>query len=176
MVLESIDGLALIGRAHGEEHVYIATGDSGMGMTHGTIAGMLIRDLQLGVATPWQAVFDPGRAPIRAAGEALRENLNVAAQYAEWIGPGEVSSVDEIPPGGGAVIRRGVSKLAVHRDEAGRLHACSAACPHLKGPVAWNALESTWDCTCHGSRFDAYGRVINGPANRDLTPVALDDA
>ncbi len=176
MVLESIDGLALIGRAHGEEHVYIATGDSGMGMTHGTIAGMLIRDLQLGVATSWQAVFDPGRAPIRAAGEALRENLNVAAQYAEWIGPGEVKSVDEIPPGGGAVIRRGVSKLAVHRDEAGRLHACSAACPHLLGPVAWNTLESTWDCTCHGSRFDAYGRVINGPANRDLTPVALDDA
>jgi hypothetical protein len=103
-----------------------------MGMTHGTIAGMLIRDLVLGVETPWQAVFDPGRVPLRAAGEALRENLNVAAQYADWIGPGEVKSVDEIAAGSGAVVRRGLGKLAVYRDEAGRLHACSAACPHLK--------------------------------------------
>lgn len=174
MVLESFDGLALIGRAHGEEHVYIATGDSGMGMTHGTIAGLLIRDLVLGVQNPWQAVFDPWRTPLKTVGEVLRENLNVAAQYADWAGPGEVKSVDEIPPGHGAVVRRGLTKLAVYRDDAGRLHACSAACPHLRGPVAWNPFESTWDCTCHGSRFDRYGKVINGPANEDLTQVWLD--
>lgn len=173
MVLETIDGLALIGRSHGEEHVYIATGDSGMGMTHGTIAGMLIRDLVLGVASPWQGLFDPSRVPLKAMGDALRENLNVAAQYADWAMPGEVPSVDHIAPGSGAVVRRGLSKLAVYRDPAGRLHACSAACPHLKGPVAWNPLESTWDCTCHGSRFDAYGRVLNGPANTDLTSATL---
>lgn len=171
MVLESIDGLGLIGRSHGEANVYIATGDSGLGMTHGTIAGMLIRDLVLGGETPWQAVFDPGRVPLKAVGEALRENLNVAAQYADWIGPGEVKSVDEIAAGSGAVVRRGLGKLAVYRDRDGGLHACSAACPHMAGPVAWNPVESTWDCTCHGSRFDAYGKVINGPANRDLTPA-----
>lgn len=175
MVLESIDGLALIGRAHGEANVYIATGDSGMGLTHGTIAGMLIRDLALGVANPWEAVFDPWRTPLKAAREALRENLNVAAQYADWIAPGEVKSVDEIPPGQGAVVRRGLHKLAVYRDDAGQLHACSAACPHLLGPVAWNAFESTWDCTCHGSRFDPYGKVLNGPANEDLAPHRLGD-
>jgi glycine/D-amino acid oxidase-like deaminating enzyme/nitrite reductase/ring-hydroxylating ferredoxin subunit len=176
MVLETIDGLGLIGRTPGEANLYVATGDSGMGMTHGTIAGTLLRDLILGVDNPLRPVFDPARAPLRAARDALRENLNVAAQYADWVGPGEVASVAEIPPGGGAVVRRGLTKLAVHRDLEGRLHACSAACTHLKGPVAWNPVESTWDCTCHGSRFDARGRVINGPANTDLTPVALDDA
>lgn len=176
MVLETIDGLGLIGRTPGEANLYVVTGDSGMGLTHGTIAGTLLRDLILGVDNPLRAVFDPARVPLRAARDALRENLNVAAQYADWVGPGEVKSVDEIPPGGGAVVRRGLHKLAVHRDLDGRLHACSAACPHLMGPVAWNPLESTWDCTCHGSRFDARGRVINGPANTDLAPVALDDA
>lgn len=176
MVLETIDGLAMIGRAQGEEHVYIATGDSGVGMTHGTIAGLLIRDLIVGADSAWAPVFEPSRVPLRAAKEAIRENLNVAAQYADWIGPGEVASVDEIPPGSGAVVRRGVKKLAVFRDLSGGLHACSAACPHMLGPVSWNPLESTWDCTCHGSRFDAYGRVINGPANSDLAAAKIEDA
>jgi Rieske Fe-S protein len=70
------------------------------------------------------------------------------------------------------VIREGLRKLAVYKDEAGRLHACSAVCPHLGGIVRWNSAEKTWDCPCHGSRFDRYGQVINGPAAAELEPVA----
>lgn len=171
MVFESIDGAAFIGKNPGEDNVYIATGDSGMGMTHGTIAGILIRDLILGVDNPWTALYAVGRKPIKAAREFLRENLNVAAQYADLLTPGEVKSVDEVKPGTGALLRKGLTKVAVYRDEAGQVHACSALCPHMHGPVSWNPLESTWDCTCHGSRFDQHGRVINGPANSDLAPV-----
>jgi glycine/D-amino acid oxidase-like deaminating enzyme/nitrite reductase/ring-hydroxylating ferredoxin subunit len=173
MVLETIDGLAFIGKNPGEDHVYIATGDSGMGMTHGTIAGLLIADLVLGRAHPWAALYDPARKPVKAAREFLRENLNVAAQYAEWLTPGEVRSAAELPAGSGALVRQGLRKVAVYRDPGGGLHACSAMCPHAHGPVRWNPVESTWDCTCHGSRFDQLGRVINGPANVDLDPVDI---
>jgi Rieske Fe-S protein len=79
-----------------------------------------------------------------------------------------VSSVDEIPPNSGGVIREGVSKVAVYRDEAGELHRFSAACTHLGCVLGWNKAASTWDCPCHGSRYDALGRVISGPASRDM--------
>jgi glycine/D-amino acid oxidase-like deaminating enzyme/nitrite reductase/ring-hydroxylating ferredoxin subunit len=171
-VMETIDGLAFIGRNPGDkDNVYIATGDSGMGMTHGMIAGILLTDLILGRDNPWTALYDPARKTVGAAGEFLKENLNVAAQYADWVTSGDVSSESQILPGHGAIIRRGLGKAAVYRDDGGVLHHCSATCPHLGCIVAWNDAEKTWDCPCHGSRFDRLGRVINGPANRSLSPV-----
>jgi glycine/D-amino acid oxidase-like deaminating enzyme/nitrite reductase/ring-hydroxylating ferredoxin subunit len=171
-VMETIDGLAFIGRNPGDEaNVFIATGDSGMGMTHGTIAGILLTDLILGRENPWAALYDPSRKTLRAAGEFLKENLNVAGQYADWLTRGDVASADAIPHGSGAVIRRGLSKVAAYRDEHGQLHERSAVCPHLGCLVAWNDAEKTWDCPCHGSRFDRLGQVINGPANRGLAEV-----
>jgi glycine/D-amino acid oxidase-like deaminating enzyme/nitrite reductase/ring-hydroxylating ferredoxin subunit len=171
-VMEPMDFLAFIGRNPGhEDNVYIATGDSGNGMTHGTIAGMLLRDLILGRENAWAKLYDPGRRTLRAGLTFAQENLNMVAQYAGWVTGGEVKSADEIPPGSGAVVRRGLRKVAVYRDPAGTLHACSATCPHLGAVVGWNSEEQTWDCPAHGSRFDPYGRVVNGPAIGDLAPV-----
>ncbi len=168
-VMETIDGLAFIGRNPGDKpSVYVVTGDSGMGMTHGTIAGILLTDLICGRENPWTSLYDPSRKTLRATGEFLKENLNVVRQYGDWLTGGDVSSVDEISPGCGAVIRRGLSKLAVYRDEQGTFHEHSAVCPHLECIVAWNDSQKTWDCPCHGSLFDPLGHVINGPANRDL--------
>jgi Rieske Fe-S protein len=73
--------------------------------------------------------------------------------------------------GGELVGRRGLSKAAVYRGEQGALHECSAVCPHLGCIVDWNDAEKTWDCPCHGSRFDQVGRILNRPANRDLGRV-----
>jgi glycine/D-amino acid oxidase-like deaminating enzyme/nitrite reductase/ring-hydroxylating ferredoxin subunit len=168
-VMETQDGLAFIGRNPLDaNNVYVATGDSGMGMTHGTIAGMLICDLIQGRPNRWALLYDPSRIRAGAVGDFLKENLNVAAQYGSWLTPGEVKSVDEIIPNTGAVIREGATKVAVFRDEAGELHRHSAVCTHLGCIVAWNKAASTWDCPCHGSRFAADGRVINGPASQDL--------
>jgi glycine/D-amino acid oxidase-like deaminating enzyme/nitrite reductase/ring-hydroxylating ferredoxin subunit len=170
--METIDGIAFIGRNPlDEDNVYIATGDSGMGMTHGTIAGILLTDLICGRINAWAKLYDPSRKTLRAAGRFLQENLNVARQYTDWLTGGEVDSVDEIEPGCGAVLRRGLAKIAVYRDEHGNLTELSAACPHLKCIVQWNAAEDTWDCPCHGSRFTAEGQVINGPANVNLAPA-----
>jgi glycine/D-amino acid oxidase-like deaminating enzyme/nitrite reductase/ring-hydroxylating ferredoxin subunit len=170
-VMEPVDGLALIGRNPGDEHVYIATGDSGHGMTHGTLAGMILSDLILGRSNPWAELYEPGRVKLRSLGEFATENLNVAAQYARWISPADVPSAAEIEPGHGAVVGRGGSTLAVYRDEQGVIHECSAVCPHLKCVVRWNPSERSWDCPCHGSRFDPYGRVLNGPAMTDLERI-----
>ena len=102
-----------------------------------------------------------------------QENANVMAQYTELVTPGEIDSVDEIKKGEGAVMRSGLSKVAVYRDDDGTLHSLSAVCTHLGCVVAWNAAEKTWDCPCHGSRFNRLGGVINGPANKDLPPVEI---
>ena len=171
-VMETQDYLAFIGRnPMDHDNIYVATGDSGMGITHGTIAGMLLSDLILGRANPWETLYDPSRVTLRAAGDFARENANVVSQYADWLTGGDVDSVDEIAPGGGAIVRRGLEKLAVYRDEQGKIHERLAKCPHLGCVVHWNPAETTWDCPCHGSRFDPYGKVINGPANRDLAPA-----
>jgi Rieske Fe-S protein len=171
-VMETQDGLAFIGRNPLDaDNIYVATGDSGMGMTHGTIAGMLLTDLIQGRPNRWAGLYDPSRIRIGAAGDFIKENLNVAAQYASYLTPGEVSSVDEIAPNSGAVMRDGATKIAVYRDEAGELHRMSAICTHLGCIVGWNKAASTWDCPCHGSRFDAHGRVLNGPAATDLDTI-----
>jgi glycine/D-amino acid oxidase-like deaminating enzyme/nitrite reductase/ring-hydroxylating ferredoxin subunit len=174
-VMEPVDGLAFIGRNPlDRENVYTVTGDSGNGMTHGTIAGMLITDLILGRHNAWASLYDPGRVTLRATGEFAKEAVNMAAQYADHLTGGDVGAVEQIAKDSGAVLRRGVLKVAVYRDAAGALHERSAICPHLGCVVAWNPAEKTWDCPCHGSRFDKFGTVINGPANVGLTRVTAE--
>jgi glycine/D-amino acid oxidase-like deaminating enzyme/nitrite reductase/ring-hydroxylating ferredoxin subunit len=164
-VMEPVDGLAFIGRNPlDDDNVFVATGDSGNGMTHGVIAGLLISALIGGSEHPWTKLYDPSRRTLRAAGAFTRENLNVAKEYTAWIEPGDKAGVADVPRGGGALVRRGLKLFAVHVDEGGRLHECSAVCPHLGCIVQWNGAEKTWDCPCHGSRFDTDGRVIHGPA------------
>jgi glycine/D-amino acid oxidase-like deaminating enzyme/nitrite reductase/ring-hydroxylating ferredoxin subunit len=171
-VMETVDGLAFIGRNPlDKDNVFIATGDSGMGITHGTIAGMLLSDLIFGKRNPWETLYNPSRKPVRAAGNFVKETLNMATQYVDWLTPSEVKSAHEIEPGSGAVLRRGLRKIACYRDGNGKVHEMSAVCPHLGCIVHWNGAEKSWDCPCHGSRFDKQGKVINGPSNIGLTPV-----
>jgi glycine/D-amino acid oxidase-like deaminating enzyme/nitrite reductase/ring-hydroxylating ferredoxin subunit len=170
-IMEPIDGLAFIGHNPGDKNIYVVTGDSGNGMTHGTIAGMLLTDLIQGRENAWGTLYDPARISLKAALEFAKENLNVAAQYRDYATGGDVDTVHEITRGTGAVIREGLTKVAAYRDSHGALHTCSAICPHLGCVVGWNATENTWDCPCHGSRFDPYGKVLNGPAITGLNPA-----
>lgn len=171
-VMEPVDYMGYIGRNPGaDQHIFVATGDSGNGMTHGTIAGILLTDLVLGLKNPWAALYDPSRVKLGAASEYVKENANVAQQYKDWLTDGDVEDAKEIAPGEGAVIRRGSRKVAVYKDEKGVVHERSAVCTHLYCIVDWNSMEKSWDCPCHGSRFDPYGKVINGPAIAPLHPA-----
>ena len=170
-VMEPVDSLAFIGRNPADApNVFVVTGDSGNGMTHGTIAGVLLTDLIMGRDNPWATLYDPSRITLRAGLEFTRENLNVAAQYADLVTPGEISSVEELAPHTGAIMRQGARKVAVYRNQQGALQEFSALCPHLGCVVHWNDTEKSWDCPCHGSRFEATGAVLNGPAVTGLRP------
>ena len=172
-VQEPDDYVAFIGRAtaHAKENVFVATGDSGMGLTHGTIAGILITDLVMGRPNPWEKLYNPARKMSPLNKDFISENLNVVAQYKELVTRGDVKSVDDIASGEGAVMREGLKKVAVYRDEGGAVHKCSALCTHLGCVVEWNHIEKSWDCPCHGSRFDPNGKVLMGPAIDDLGAV-----
>jgi nitrite reductase/ring-hydroxylating ferredoxin subunit len=172
-VLEPDDSLAYAGRNPlDHDNVYLITGDSGHGMTHGTLGAMLLRDLILERPNPWEALYDPNRVTL--AKEPIQEfvshNAEVVKDYTELLTGGDVASADDIAPGTGAVLRQGLTKVAVYKDPQGHTHTCSAICPHLGCVVHWNNLETSWDCPCHGSRFDAYGHLLAGPANSDLAP------
>jgi glycine/D-amino acid oxidase-like deaminating enzyme/nitrite reductase/ring-hydroxylating ferredoxin subunit len=168
-VLETVDGLAYIGPdPTGDGSVYVITGDSGMGLTHGTLGGMLLCDQIMGRNNPWAKAYDPARKPAGALTLFAQENLSVATRYGGWLTPGSVETEEEIAPGSGAVMRKGLVKVAVYRDPEGRIHSRSAICPHLGCIVGWNADTETWDCPCHGSRFDRYGSVLTGPAVKGL--------
>ena len=177
-VLEPNDYIAFIGRnPDGAENVYMASGDSGQGMTHGTIAGMILFDLVRGQPNPWSSLYDPSRISLRARPieEFAKENADVALRYAkDYVTLGDVRSEADIPRGEGRILRLGLKKVAAYRDQDGEVHMRSAACTHLKCIVQWNSAEKTWDCPCHGSRFDPYGTVVNGPAISDLEE--LDDS
>jgi glycine/D-amino acid oxidase-like deaminating enzyme/nitrite reductase/ring-hydroxylating ferredoxin subunit len=177
-VLEPVDGLAYIGRNPGDSKVYVATGFSGNGMTYSAITALLLADLIAGLENPWAEIYEPSRKPksVSAVANYVSGQANVAAQYLDWLRPGDASSVEALPAGEGMVLRRGLKKLAVYRDTQGELHELSATCPHLGGIVAWNRAEKTWDCPCHGSRFDCFGKVLNGPAVSDLSPGHEQDA
>ncbi len=167
-VLEPIDYTAFIGRNPGEKNVYIATGDSGQGMTHGALAGLLISDLILRGDSVFAPIYEPGRKPIKAMGEFIRENATAAKNYAQYLTRPEKTTADDLLPGEGAIVGNGLARVAAYRDENGALHRRSASCTHLGCQVRWNSFERCWDCPCHGSQFAPDGEPLNGPA---ITPL-----
>jgi Rieske Fe-S protein len=120
-------------------------------------------------------IYDPSRKPVKEALQFVKEQTLIAAEYAEWASSGDVDDPAAIPPGEGAIVRRGLTKYAVHRDEDGALHAVSAKCTHLGCIVHWNTTEKTWDCPCHGSRFTTAGVAMHGPAVQPLAVLGEDE-
>jgi glycine/D-amino acid oxidase-like deaminating enzyme/nitrite reductase/ring-hydroxylating ferredoxin subunit len=172
-VMEPVDSLGFMGRTPGHSNIFLISGDSGNGMTHTTIGGMLIRDLITGVDNPWESLYDPSRISLKATKDFVSENANVALQYADWLGYHSAQAIRDLPYGSGTIISKGLRKIAVYRDETGGCNFMSAKCPHLNGVVHWNSAEKSWDCPCHGSRFDRYGSVIEGPSVSDLATIHI---
>jgi glycine/D-amino acid oxidase-like deaminating enzyme/nitrite reductase/ring-hydroxylating ferredoxin subunit len=163
-VLDTIDYAAFIGRNPGHERIYVHTGDSGQGLTHGVAGARLNSALILGKEAKWLDVYEPSRKTPSAIGNFLRENTTVVKNFAEYLAPGELSSLDDLKPGHGAVVRLGLSKIAAYRNANGELYARSAACTHLGCHLHFNSFECCWDCPCHGSHFAVDGTALNAPA------------
>jgi Rieske Fe-S protein len=144
-------------------------------MTNSHVAAQLLGDMILGRDNPWAELFDPSRfKPITSARDFIRENMNVAQEFmADRISTPKLGALDELPSGAGEVVEWKGEKVAVYKDEQGQVFSCSAVCTHMGCIVHWNGAEKSWDCPCHGSRFNYDGKVIQGPANSDLESKQL---
>jgi glycine/D-amino acid oxidase-like deaminating enzyme/nitrite reductase/ring-hydroxylating ferredoxin subunit len=176
-IIEPSDGLPYIGRNTGDKHVYVATGFSGTGITMGTLAAMLLTAAVEKLESRWAEVFQATR--VRPFAQALRyfkENVEFPKRLLrDRVERGEVAFAERVMPGEGRLVRSaGGHMLAVSREADGALQVHSAVCPHLGCHVHWNRAEQSWDCPCHGSRFDAHGEVLNGPATRALRVETLE--
>jgi len=127
-VLDTIDYAGFIGRNPGDKRIFIHTGDSGQGLTHGVMGAMLNAALIIDGSSPWAATYAPDRKPLRAFKNYLSENMTALKSFAEYVAPGEISSVGELKPGEGAILRQGLKKLAAYRDREGAVRVHSAAC------------------------------------------------
>jgi glycine/D-amino acid oxidase-like deaminating enzyme/nitrite reductase/ring-hydroxylating ferredoxin subunit len=166
-----VDGVPFIGRlAPFQKRIWVATGFMKWGLTNGTAAGMILTDLIGGRDNPWAGLFDSTRfKPFASARELVKENANVGVHFVgDHLGRPDVRSAEELEPGQAGIMRRGAGKVAAFREEDGTLHAVSAVCTHFGCQVKWNEAERSWDCPCHGSRFDFRGRLLQGPAVKDL--------
>ena len=166
-VIETPDGLPYIGET--AERQFAATGFAGNGMTFGTLAGMMASDCVLGRVNPWRTLFDPGRKTLSATWEYLKENKDYPYYLIRdrFAGAG-AKSLRAVARGKGKVVEYNGEQVAAYRDHSGATFLRSAICTHMGCLVDWNEAERTWDCPCHGSRFEPDGSVIAGPAEEPL--------
>ena len=187
-VMEPLDSLAFIGlnptnseKPNNKNNIYICTGDSGNGITHGTIAGMLISDLISVKPNRWSNLYNPSRDA--NSNQKKKNTINNSETNSSEVNNNQTkedkpntinkteneSFIDSLPLEQGAIIEANSDNpIAVYKDKTGKVTKFSAKCTHLGCTVAWNSLEKSYDCPCHGSRFFYNGKVINGPANSDL--------
>jgi glycine/D-amino acid oxidase-like deaminating enzyme/nitrite reductase/ring-hydroxylating ferredoxin subunit len=170
-ILYSMDGLAYIGRNPSDaDNIFIITGDSGNGMTYANIASELIADLINGKENKYESLYSPKRFDILSSGTVFfKEVFGKFFSYLKNKNASEnISETLELKPTEGKVFNYEGNKFGVYKDEKNKLHIVNPKCSHLGCIINWNNDEKSWDCPCHGSRFDVYGNVLNGPANKPL--------
>jgi Rieske Fe-S protein len=168
---ETVDGVPYIGPlTDNHDRVWIATGFRKWGMSNGTVAALILADRIAGRVSPWAEAFDSRRrAPKASAKTFVVENAEVGVRFVgDRLRSRKAPPAAELQPGEGGLVDLDGRTVAGYRDDDGALHAVSPTCTHLGCRVAFNTAERSWDCPCHGSRFDVDGRVLQGPAVKDL--------
>jgi glycine/D-amino acid oxidase-like deaminating enzyme/nitrite reductase/ring-hydroxylating ferredoxin subunit len=171
------DGLPYVGpMAPLPDHILVATGFAKWGMTGGTAAALVLADLVDGRDHPWASMLTPNRLTLRASLPGL---VSTGARTGVHFVTDRVlrrgTSLDDLAPGEGKIVRHDGERIAAHRRDDGTLTAVSPVCTHLGCEVRWNPGERSWDCPCHGSRFDPEGQVLHGPAVHALERTPLSD-
>ena len=166
------DHLPMIGKNPLGRHVYVATGFSGDGLTFGTLAGRMIADQIVTGSSDYEDLYNPSRVGLAGAGEFIKKNFHVTQQFVmDRVTTPTAKKIAQLQKEEGCVVRDGTSYLAAYRDVTGDLRTYSAICPHMKCVLHWNQGEKSWDCPCHGSRFDVAGNQVDGPATGGLEPI-----
>jgi glycine/D-amino acid oxidase-like deaminating enzyme/nitrite reductase/ring-hydroxylating ferredoxin subunit len=174
---EPSDGIAYIGHLPGaSENIYVATGYSGNGMTYSHIAARTLHDLIVKGQSEFADLYDPGRIKMVAGfANFVKENADVVKEFfGKRIGQEKLSGLAELAPGDATVVKYEGKSVAIYKNESGQLFAVNPVCTHAKCIVGWNRAEQTWDCPCHGARYDIEGKVLTGPARKGLEVVPLE--
>ena len=173
---EPADGLPYIGHLPANpEHIYVATGFGGNGMTYSNVAAITLRDMLLNKETPYADLFDPNRIkPVAGFYKFVTHNADVIKQYAGNFFSGEkLHELADLATGEARIVKYEKHKLAIYKDDNGTIHALDPTCTHLKCEVKWNTAEKSWDCPCHGTRYSYNGRLLTGPADHDLERINI---
>ena len=172
---ESPDGLPYIGQLPGHERIFTATGFGGNGMPYSTVSALLLTRMLTNVESPFKDLYNPNRLkPVAGFSSFVSHNADVVKQFASRIFSGEqIHQLADLATGEGKIVEFEDEKIAIYKDEQGKVHALSPTCPHAGCEVKWNNAELTWDCPCHGSRFSYDGRAMNGPTTKDLSKISL---
>lgn len=173
---EPADGLPYIGVLPGaSSNLYCATGFSGNGMIFGTMSAIIIADLISGKSTALAKALSPARLkPIASLSQMVKENLDVVKHFvADRIGVEQLGEFAALSKEEGKIVRYEEQTIAIYKDSNGKLNALKPVCPHAGCIVQWNGVEKSWDCPCHGARYDITGKMLNGPSDKDLEPIEL---
>lgn len=173
---EPTDGLPYIGHLPGaDEDTYVATGFSGNGILFGSFSGLLLTDLIVGKDNPYEKLFSPSRIkPVAGFANFVKENTDVAYRFvADRVSVKQLDALIELSPGTGAVVKYQDEQIALYKSPEGSISALSPVCTHAGCIVAWNDAEKSWDCPCHGGRYDIHGNVLTGPPRKNLQAIPL---
>lgn len=175
---EPSDGLAYIGTLPGNsDNILVATGYSGNGITYSHIAAITLTDLIVKGESPYAEIFRPGRIkPVAGFAAFVKENADVVKEFiSKRIGTDKLHELAELAPGEARVVKFEGEQVAIYKSNEGKVYALNPVCTHAKCVVDWNRAEKTWDCPCHGARYDIDGQVLTGPARRGLEKIELTD-
>lgn len=176
---KSADGMPYIGKMFGEENLWVATGYEGNGITFGTVAAQMLKDLIVEGVSRYSGLYSPSRLNLGLSGKRMaKENAAAARDFVMDRLDRSHKKIDDVALGDGAIVEHNGEQLACYKDPGGNVHLLDPACTHAKCHVRWNGFEKSWDCPCHGGRFKGTGEVIYGPPTQDLkkTDVYADRA
>jgi len=164
----TLDGVPYVGHLTPRSpDIYVATGFNKWGMTNATASAMILTDLITRGDSPWAPVFNPSRFNLASIKPLLVQNADVAKELVS----GKIARLPEdveVKPGEAQMVEVEGQKMGVFWDDEGELHWVDTTCTHLGCELKWNQAERTWDCPCHGSRFNYDGDVVEGPAFNQL--------
>ena len=144
-------------------------------MVFSSVAAMVLNEMLTSGKDKYDNIFNPNRVkPVAGFSNFISHNADVIKQFAgKWFSHEQLPELADLAPGEARVVEFENQKLAIYKSPEGVVHALNPICTHLKCEVKWNNAERTWDCPCHGTRYDYDGRVITGPADQDLEKIEI---
>lgn len=173
---ESADGLPYIGHLPGNpDTVFVATGYGGNGITYSQVAAKILTDIVTNHKNEFEDVFNPSRIkPVAGFANFAKNAADVTGNFIGKLFPvDKINGLNELVNGEAKVVKYEGDPIAMYKDETGTIHSVNPSCTHIHCEVAWNDAEKTWECPCHGSRFNAEGEMFTGPARKDLEKIKL---